>query len=67
MAEQQELTVFISDLSPFQYGASKNYNDFSLQTDDSTSVRGACFSPQKRKLFADAEENQERLIKIQKG
>ena len=57
MEQTNEIIGYVHNLSPIRTGPTKKYFDFSLQTDSQKSVRGVCFSPQKRKLFADSEEN----------
>lgn len=56
MEQTNEIIGYVHNLSPIRTGPTKKYFDFSLQTDSQKSVRGVCFSPQKRKLFADSEE-----------
>ena len=53
----ESISGFVQNLSPIRVGQSTKYFDFNLQTEKNTAVRGTCFSPQKRKLFAESHEN----------
>ena len=61
----ESISGFVQNLSPIRVGQSTKYFDFNLQTEKNTAVRGTCFSPQKRKLFAESHENST-PIKIKK-
>lgn len=62
---EKQAIGYVHNISPIRTGPTKKYFDFSLQTDSEKSLRGVCFSPQKRKLFADSQEKSA-PIKIKK-
>ena len=48
----KEIQGYIHNVSPIKKGPSKNFFDFSIQTETAT-VRGVCFSPNKRRRLDD--------------
>lgn len=51
----EKITGYIQNTSPIRNLTKQPYFDFYIQTGEQP-VRGVCFSPQKRKLFVDADE-----------
>ena len=62
---KESIVGFVHNVSPIRSGPKKNFFDLQVQTEDDSHVRGICFSPAKRKLFVEC-ENEAIPVKISK-